>query len=298
MAIISTAGDPAHFSRQVLEHAMRDPMWRVHQVLGPAPWTDPARLAEQRRRLPESVYRRLFENRWTEAADRVATLEEIRACVTLDGPQEWQPGRTYVIGLDIGLRRDRTVACVCHAERVTRPAEFEGLAGERIVGVKVVLDRMEVWEPRRGQTVQLADVEAWLEHASKAYRGAKIIFDGWQAQGTMQRLKARGISVLEFVFSATSVGRLASTLLVLLQGGLLALPDDRALIDELANLRLRKTDGNAYRLDHDPDRHDDRAIALALAAQYFASTLGPSKPDTSRPYVPRTLTAGLRDAGF
>ena len=35
--------------------------------------------------------------------------------------------------------------------------------------------------------------------------------------------------------------------------------------DELANVRLRETSPGVYRMDHDPDKHDDQAIALALA---------------------------------
>jgi hypothetical protein len=40
----------------------------------------------------------------------------------------------------------------------------------------------------------------------------------------------------------------------------------RRVADELRNVRLRETTPGVVRIDHDPDRHDDRAIALALAA--------------------------------
>jgi hypothetical protein len=63
-----------------------------------------------------------------------------------------------------------------------------------------------------------------------------------------------------------SVGRLASTLHLLLRNRRLALPDDPELLEELANVRLRETSPGVLRMDHDPSRHDDRAIALALAA--------------------------------
>ena len=82
----------------------------------------------------------------------------------------------------------------------------------------------------------------------------------------MQRLRSRGIQVEEFTFSSASVGRLASTLHMLLRNRRLALPDDPELLEELANVRLRETSPGVLRMDHDPDKHDDRAIALALAA--------------------------------
>jgi hypothetical protein len=49
----------------------------------------------------------------------------------------------------------------------------------------------------------------------------------------------------------------------------LALPPDAELIGELRSVRLRETTPGVVRLDHDPDKHDDRAIALALCAHYL-----------------------------
>jgi phage FluMu gp28-like protein len=74
------------------------------------------------------------------------------------------------------------------------------------------------------------------------------------------------VEVQEFTFSSASVGRLASTLHLPLRNRNLRLPRDEELLDELANVRLRETSPGVLRMDHDPDRHDDRAIAVALAA--------------------------------
>jgi hypothetical protein len=74
------------------------------------------------------------------------------------------------------------------------------------------------------------------------------------------------VRVDEYAFGAQSVGGLASTLHLLLRGRRLWLYDDEVLLDELANVRLRETSPGVLRMDHDPDRHDDRAIALSLAA--------------------------------
>ena len=38
-----------------------------------------------------------------------------------------------------------------------------------------------------------------------------------------------------------------------------------------ANLRLRETSPGVFRLDHDRARYDDRAVALALAAECLVS---------------------------
>ena len=283
MAVLTSAGDPAHWSARVLEHAKADPLWRVHEVPGPSPWMAEDRLAEQRRRLPESSFARLFLNRWTAAEDRLTSLDDLRACVNLEGPLAPQPDRRYAVGLDLGLTHDRTVAAVCHAEPMVRILKAEsgpnpllqesGLplaatpGGRRsVVGTQIVLDRMQVWTGSRGQAVQLGDVEAWVAQAAASYRG-HVVTDPWQAVGMAQRLRTGGVRVSEFTFSSALTGRLASTLHLLLRNRALALPDDPDLLDELANVRLREASPGVLRMSHDPGRHDDRAVALALAAQ-------------------------------
>jgi phage terminase large subunit-like protein len=259
LVVLTSAGDPAHWSRKVLDHAYVDPLWRVHEVAGPPPWADRGRLEEQRRRLPESSYLRLFENQWTSAEDRLTSIEDLRACVLLDGPLEPVSGARYVIGVDLGLKDDRTVAAVCHAEP------------DR-AGVRVVLDRMEVWQGKRSRPVDLGVVEEWLADAGRRFNRARIIVDPWQSVGMAQRLRRGGLAVEEYAFSQQSVGRLAIALHTAIRDHRIVLPDDEELLDELANVRLRETSPGVLRMDHDPDRHDDRAIALALAVRHLAET--------------------------
>ena len=185
------------------------------------------------------------------------------------------------------MKRDRPAVAVCHGERLRD-------GDDPVVGARVVLDRMQVWQGSRLLPVQLDDVENWVAAASEKYNGAGVILDPWQAAGLAQRLQARGVSrtdwsgtrspswgkVEEFTFSAQSVGRLASTLTLLIRNHALALPDDKELLDELANLRLRETAPGVLRLDHDPDKHDDRAVALALSAQKLSGGVWrPPKPE-------------------
>lgn len=271
LAVLTSAGDPAHWSYRLLEHANSDPLWHVHEVAGPPPWSPPERLEERRAAMSESRFRQLYLNEWVEAEDRLTSRDDLAACVTLDGPLPVQQGKTYVVGLDIGLTRDRTVAAVCHLELETRDQRWydRGTGWHETstpLGATVVLDRMQTWQGRPGSPVELREVEEWLAEASRTYRGARVVYDPFQAVGSMQRLRVRGVPVEEFTFSSASVGRLASTLHLLLRNRRLALPDDSDLLEELANVRLRETTPGVVRMDHDPDKHDDRAIALALAA--------------------------------
>jgi len=91
LAVLTTAGDPTHWSAKVLEAARSSDRWRVSEVRGPLPWADPDDLAEQARLLPASTYARLHLNRWTAAEDRLVNADDLAACVTLDGPLDHDP---------------------------------------------------------------------------------------------------------------------------------------------------------------------------------------------------------------
>lgn len=271
LVVITTAGEPGGMAAQILGGARTSTRWRVSDFVGPLPWADPEDLAEQRRLLPESAYLRLHENRWVVAEDRLVTSADLAACTTLDGPLEWDASHRYVIGLDIGLKSDRTVLTVAHAER------------QDAAGPRVVLDRIAVLQGTRSAPVQLADVEALAEQTSRAYGHAGIRLDPWQGVGLAQRLRDRGVSVEEWAFTAQSVGRLGATLHTLLRDHRLALPDDRELLDELLTVRLRESSPGTYRLDHDAGRHDDRAVSLGLASLALVERAGSDTGGVSSP---------------
>lgn len=276
MVVLCTAGDPAHFSYAIRNQALDDALWRVHEVPGPAPWIDKQRLEGERRRLPESSFRRLFLNEWAASEDRLADEDDLAACVTLDDPLPPKPGVRYVIGVDIGVKHDATAVAICHAERVPGSEH-----------PRIVLDRMQVWTPARLRPVRLSVVEEWIAEYARRYNRARVRFDPSQALHMMQRLKRAGLTVDEFAFGPSSVGKLAVTLLTVIRDGALAIPNDPELLDELRNVRLRESSPGVYRLDHDRNRHDDRAIALALAANYLVE-----RPPV-RPGRTRSAVAGL-----
>jgi phage terminase large subunit-like protein len=270
LLILTTAGEPSHPAYKLLERARASGAWRVSEVPGPTPWLDPADLDEQRAELPAWEFERLHLNRWVESDDRLSNVADLAACVTLDGPRERAPGRRYALGLDVGLRHDRTALVVCSVE--------QGRSG-------VALDRLAVWQGSRARPVSLDTVEAAIVEAWSSYGRPPLVADPWQSAQLCQRLRARGVRVVEFTFSASSVSRLALRLHGLIREHALALPDDPELIDELASVRLRETSPGSYRLDHEHGAHDDRAIALALAADHLLARPGPSGPWTS--HVPR-----------
>jgi phage terminase large subunit-like protein len=260
LVVLGHAGDPAHWSYRLRERARTSEAWLFGHVPGPTPWLSPADLAEQQAVLLPSEYARRHMNIWQAGEDRLASREDVLGCVGDYDVLEPVRGTRYAGALDVGLTHDRCVVTVAHREADGR----------------VVVDRQHVWQGSRARPVNLAQVEAFLRELWRAYR-CPFRVDPFQAVHLAQRLRADGIPVEEFAFSSQSVGRLAVTLYRLLADRLLLLPDDQDLVDELVNVRLRETAPGQYRIDHDPDKHDDRVISLALVANRLAERPGKVK---------------------
>jgi hypothetical protein len=210
LVALGHAGDPAHWSYKLRERARTSGAWRFTRVPGPTPWLSPADLDEQRALLLPSEYARRHLNIWQAGEDRLASREDVAACVGDYDLLEPQPRTRYVGGLDVGLTHDRCVVTVAHQE----------------TGGRVVVDRQDVWQGSRARPVNLGEVEAFLRELWRAYR-CPFRVDPFQAVHLAQRLRADGIPVEEFAFSSQSVGRLAVTLYRLLADRLLLLPDER-----------------------------------------------------------------------
>ena len=94
--MITSAGDPSHWSStRCFEAARTSERWRVNEVDGPVPWLDAEDLAEQQAMLTDSQFARSHLNVWVAAEDRLATVEQLRECVTLDGPLGHDPAFRY-----------------------------------------------------------------------------------------------------------------------------------------------------------------------------------------------------------
>lgn len=257
MVILTSAGEPSHFSHKVLSEARRSPdRWRVSETPGPLPWIDSAELEAQRPLLRDSEFARLHLNVWTESEDRLVSAEDLAAACVLDGAQAPQPGVRYVVTLDAGLVKDATVVVVAHAD---------ALGDELTAPRRIVVDRLLRWKGSRLKPVSLSEVEEAIEQCSREYHHAPLHADPYQAVGLIQRLRARGVKASEFAFTSQSVGRVANALHLALRNRLLLLPDDPALIAELGRVRLRESSPGAVRLDHDSGEHDDQAVAIAIA---------------------------------
>jgi phage terminase large subunit-like protein len=293
LVVLTSAGDPSHFMHAVLEGARTSDAWRTSEWPGPVPWADPVDLAEQRRMLLDWEYARLHLNQWVSGGGVLALAEDLAACVRPSAdPLAPEHGRRYVCALDLGLVKDRTVAVVAHLET----AEAPWIDGRQAEAKRVVVvDRINVWQGSRSRPVQLGDVEEWLSQAHSSYR-CRVVADPWQATGLGQRLKGRGVRFDEFTFSSASTARLATTLHGVIRGHGITIPNDRELVEELSTVRLVETGPSSVRIDHESGRHDDRAIAVALAAVALLSEDVQTAAPVTYYRIPGRAAAAARQA--
>lgn len=247
LAVLTTAGSPSHFAYQLLEFARSSDLWLALERTGPPPWVDERRLAEQKARLPESVYLQLFEGTWCEVEGSFLAEDVVARAFCLPGPSVRRvDGRSYVASLDLGHVHDRTVFSIGHRE-----------------GETVVLDVMSTWAGTRKQPVSFSEVEEHIIRSWERYR-FELTIDPWQALHVAERLRARGIRTREVSFSPAFKQRLASSLLQSLNDGALHLYPAEGLREELLALRLKVGGGGSWTFDHKPGAHDDRAVSLAM----------------------------------
>lgn len=259
--VITTAGSPGHWSRRIYDTALAESrFWRVSDVHDAPPWVDPAEIEAERRRLPESAFARLWRNEWAAAEDSAFRPEDVAACATLTGPLSpnaaVQMGGGYVVACDLGWRNDRTVIVVAHAEEHKR---------------RLIVDRLHVLQGSRKSEVDLLAVERLIDGLAAEF-SASVVFDPAQAIAIRQSLSSRGVRCREHIFSATSNTRLALLMLELVRSHRLVMPNDDELISEFLNVRIVERGPGLYRVDHDPDKHDDRVVAIGMCATELIQT--------------------------
>lgn len=257
MMIVTTAGwDRTSLCWKLREQVKDDPAWVFSRIGQCASWVSPDFLEQQRRLLPEHVYRRLHENQWVESGGAYLTYAEVERIFAGERVMECQSGAHY-LGLDVGLSGAATAACVLHRE-----------------GDGVVVHDFATWQGTQAAKVRLADVEEWIKDAAvRRYSGAVLAADPWQAVSTLQRLRDVGVRCEEATFTQQYRGHLFQNLLELVRGQNLKCFPHEVLKDELLALEFREIGGN-LRVDHPSGGRDDHAVALAVAASAAVQAAG------------------------
>jgi hypothetical protein len=134
--------------------------------------------------------------------------------------------------------------------------------------------------------VAISRVEAWIDEVRNSFGSPTLICDPYQLEGTIQHYENHLRVIRHEARGGKANYELAEALRTLVVNrriawypgaGSLVLPDGRVetLSDELAGLVTRPM-AYGYRFDHESGRHDDRSVAVGMAALYCARDLYPS----------------------
>lgn len=258
LGVVSNAGYYGSWQHAVYERFCADPDFQIWDKKGQlASWMSPERVAALKARLPAAEGRRLFDNYWIDVGEDAGylTVAEAQACVDPSLPYRMfrQAGvDNYVLIVDYGPKRDRTVFLVAHADPTGR----------------VVVDRIDVLTG----TVAVEAVQQRIDTLIRLFAPARIVIDPYQMLGVIEGLRRRGQPVEEVKFRGGTLNHELCECLrtavshrrVAWYPGAGSLGADDTLETELGRLVTKRKE-YGFRFDHEATGHDDRAFCLALA---------------------------------
>ncbi len=288
--VATNAGFVPSWQYDLRELARTSPRWYFSAVTEPAPWLDPAELAEARKRNTASRYARLWQGQWVRGSGDALDEEDLKAAVNEPGPMTGaERGYSFFAGLDLALKRDHAALVVIgrhvgHVEVVEpepatvpplqaamiengiwelpdSPLEYKRFPGTQRLRLALV----QSWAPPPGGQIDLERVEAAVLDAHRRFRPT-ILYDPHQCALMAQRLRRQSVMMVETAFSGKSLDEMASAILEQFKARNLDLYEDRQLLDDLARLRLvERSFGYKLEATRDASGHCDRGTALALA---------------------------------
>lgn len=233
------------------------------------PWITRPFIEAQRKQLATvpSRYRRLWENVPAGAdGDSFLAEGELEAAIDreLEEPAEGERWQSYTCGVDLGLKRDYTAVVVTHVDPTT---------------YRIVADVVRVWRGSPERPVSLSEVEEELVRLHTRFHFDQLTIDSWNASLLAERLRARGVRMVdEIAITPAVLDRLATELKSWFSGRLVTLPDHPVLVEQLESLTVAEVGRrkDLARFIHKPGMHDDAVFALALAGSALDREVGRS----------------------
>ncbi len=273
--VITNAGLRRSWQEEELLRAKRNPgFWYVYEAPGPiASWMTPERIEQESQKLLPTMARRVFQNQWLDPGEGCGyvTFQEALDCeklgerLCLTHRLRGLPDRNYVVAVDYGPSRDRTVIVVLHKEQAREDSPE-----------RVIVDQMTVLQGSKNSHVPIARVEELLEEIIKDFNVTKLIFDRYQMEGTIQKMQ-RKVPTEVFEYRGTKTNYdMAQTLRSYVVNQNIAWyagcgrvtnaknGTESSLTDEFADVTI-KENPSGYRIQNPPGTHDDRVVALGMA---------------------------------
>jgi len=297
--VLTNAGHTDHFAWRLREDARTSGEWYFSQHCEPAPWLDPAELRRAERRNTRSRFLRLWRGIWSKGSGDALDERDISACVNkhLRPMAGSERGYHFFGGLDLATRRDHAALAgiglhvgfyeEAPPKKRNLPPHVEAMLdlgmiedgpvgggkdeeqeGKHHPGTgRIRLAHVESWAPPgNGGEIDLMGVENAVLDAHRRFRFMGVFFDPFQASLMAQRLRAKGVPMIETTFTGANLNAMASAVLEEFRSRNVDLFDDAQLVADLGRLRIVER-SFGYRLEatRNADGHADRATAFALS---------------------------------
>jgi hypothetical protein len=233
------------------ENARTSPRWTFSALTEPAPWLDPAEIAEAEKRNSGNRFARLWSGAWLPPTGEALSPDDLQAAITLESATlKREDGYCYYAGLDIGVKRDHTSLVLSGLHYQTR---------------RLKVCQVKDWSPGLFRKVNLAEVQDEVAAICLSF-GALLYIDPSQAELLGQTLTAKGVQLELVPFIGKTLNEMASNLIEVFTDRTIDLFPNKALQDDLRRLQLKETP-SGWRLvpARTAQGHGDRATALSLS---------------------------------
>lgn len=219
----------------------------------------------------ESYYRREYLAEWVASettlldprAIDVAIMPEVTVCPP-------QAGSKYVAATDYATKDDRWTWAIAHQDRCDAPQPT------------TVIDYADHRQGAASEELNPEIVIADIAHDCQRY-GCRTIYGDQNAAAALKSLFRRhGITFREHPFTNASKRQMFMQLQVALNTETIRLPNHPLLVQDLKDLRERRTRTNQIQIGHVVNGHDDYADVVALCHTHVTSGgMQWSMPDTA-----------------
>jgi len=216
-------------------------------------WIDKKAIQEDKIDMPPNVFQRWHLNKWTSKYGSAFPRDKVFKCVNKVAKRQFGGRGNYVLAIDAGARRAKTVAIVAHREG------------------KVKVDAVESWQGTKDEAVMFAEIGEWIEIQCQNFNETTVFADPWQMIFLIQILRQKGIHVEEFPFqgSESNIVRLSNSLRdAIVYGYLEFYPEATDLKNDLLKAEMEQRH-YGWRLS----RKFDFAITLGMACVYLLSNV-------------------------
>jgi len=229
-------------------------------------WVTDEYLASQRAKLLPHQFERLFSNKWGSGAGAFLSRQKWDACYDPE-LRPLEPGASDLVflGLDMALRRDSGV-----------------LTGVAKVGDnRYSLALFKEWKPGRGSEIELENIFEYLLTINASYNVSACWYDPRFMASIAQRLRARGLNMIEVSPQSSSVSRCYEFLYQCVKGERFSHWNEPVLTQHLMNATAVDGPGGIMLEKPTRGRKIDGAVSLALSL-WGASQSGTLKIELMR----------------